>query len=360
MSKRKTITSYYDYPMRSFLRSKRAYVLLACSILCMVILCASVLIYYASSYEADVEMLRRESGTQHTQFYDLDPAVIPDYVNRDYISDYTTINIYASADNPDGFASFSQIFFTDYSEETADYFYLELTEGRLPEAFGEILVSEDAERCFSTLSLGEDLPVSILAFGRYNEVPFRVVGTFSSAAPASQYAFCSEETVAYLRGNDDYVISYTTDVYLTFKGFDRTAIKANMQKLIRDLEMVQTDKEGNKSEITYEVRNDMLSEVALIPPYYEGATMLVMFLFSILPAGIALVVFIYLDMQKNLRELATLTMIGATWKQIFRMQLLKYGAIFLAVFPFGIAGAAGLMSLVCALTENISDERIFL
>ncbi|MBO5959145.1 MAG: hypothetical protein J6Q65_03385, partial [Lentisphaeria bacterium] len=67
-----------------------------------------------------------------------------------------------------------------------------------------------------------------------------------------------------------------------------------------------------------------------------------------------------LDMQKNLRELATLTMIGATWIQIFRMQLLKYGAIFLAVFPFGIAGAAGLMSLVCALTKNISADRVFL
>lgn len=360
MSKRKTITSYYDYPLRSFLRSKRAYVLLACSILCMVILCASVLIYYASSYEADIEMLRRENGPQHTQFYDLDPAVVSDYVRGDYIRDYTTVNIYASADNPDEFASFSQIYFTDYSEETADYFYLKLEKGRLPEAFGEILVSAEAERYFSTLSLGEEKPVTILAFDRYNDVPFTVVGTFSSASAASQYVFCSEETVSYLRGNDDYVISYTTDVYLTFKGFDRTAIKANMEKLIRDLNMVQTDKEGNKSEITYDVRNDMLSEVALIPPYYEGATMLIMFLFSILPAGIALVVFIYLDMQKNLRELATLTMIGATWKQIFRMQLLKYGAIFLAVFPFGIAGAAGLMYLVCALTQNISDDRIFL
>ena len=89
MSKRKTITSYYDYPLRSFLRSKRAYVLLACSILCMVILCASVLIYYASSYEADIEMLRRENGPQHTQFYDLDPAVVSDYVRGDYIRDYT-------------------------------------------------------------------------------------------------------------------------------------------------------------------------------------------------------------------------------------------------------------------------------
>ena len=146
MDQRQTIKSYYHYPLRSFLRNKRAYVLLACSILCMVILCASVLIYYASSYEAEVEMLRRVNGPQHTQFYDLDPLLVPDYTEKTYIRDYTAIDIFASADNPDDLASFSQVYFTEYSEATADYFYLRLTEGRLPEAFGEILVSEDAER----------------------------------------------------------------------------------------------------------------------------------------------------------------------------------------------------------------------
>ena len=48
---------------------------------------------------------------------------------------------------------------------------------------------------------------------------------------------------------------------------------------------VNKDTDGNVTEINYDGRNDMLSEVALIPPYYEGATMLVMFLFSILPPG---------------------------------------------------------------------------
>jgi len=360
LAQQKTIKTYYHYPLRSFLRNKRAYVLLACSILCMVILCASVLIYYASSYEADVEMLRRENGPQHTQFYDLDPLDVPLYTERNYIRDYTAIDIYASADNPDEMATFAQVYFTEYSEDTADYFYLRLTRGRLPEAFGEILVSEEAERYFSTFALDEEQPVGIFVRGGYHEVSFRVVGTFTSAEPAKQYVFCGADTAEYLRGSDSYVISHTTDIYLTFKGVDRNGIKANMDQLIRDLGMVNTDKDGNVTDINYAGRNEMLSELALIPPYYEGSTMLIMFLFSILPAGIALAVFIYLDMQKNLRELATLTMIGATWKQIFRMQLLKYGAIFLAVFPFGIAGAAALMSLVCALTMNISAERVFL
>ena len=360
MAQYKTIKTYYHYPLRSFLRNKRAYVLLACSILCMVILCASVLIYYASGYEADVEMLRRENGPQHTQFYDLDPQTAELYTNRSYVRDYTAVNIYASSDNPDVLASFSQVFFTEYTEDIADYFYLRLTGGRLPEAFGEIIVSDEAERYFSTLTLDAEQSVGLFVQGGYHEVPFRVVGTFKSAEPAKQYVFCDTETAEYLRGSGTYGYSYTTDVYLTFKGSDRNAYKANMDRLIRDLGMVNTDKDGNTSEINYDGRNEMLSELALIPPYYEGSTMLLMFLFSILPAGIALAVFIYLDMQKNLRELATLTMIGATWKQIFRMQLLKYGAIFLAVFPFGIAGAAGLMSLVCALTKNISDDRVFL
>lgn len=360
MPRNKTIRSYYQYPVRSFLRNRRAYILLACSILCMVILCASVLIYYASSYEADVEMLRREVGPHHTQFYDLPPEDVRYYVGHDYIRDYTTVNIYASADNPDEMASFSQVYFTDYTDETAEYFHVKLTEGRLPEAFGEILVSEAAARYFETFTLDCEQHVAIYAQGGNHQVAFRVVGTFRSAAAAEQYVFCSSETSDYLRGNTDRGISYTTDVYLTFRGFDRTAIKANMDKLIRDLGLVEKDADGNVIEINYDGRNEMLTALALIPPYYEGGTMLLMFLFSILPAGIALAVFIYLDMQKNLRELATLTMIGATWKQIFRMQLLKYGAIFLAVFPFGIAGAAGLMSLVCALTENISEDRIFL
>ena len=360
MDQRQTIKSYYHYPLRSFLRNKRAYVLLACSILCMVILCASVLIYYASSYEAEVEMLRRVNGPQHTQFYDLDPLLVPDYTEKTYIRDYTAIDIFASADNPDDLASFSQVYFTEYSETTADYFYLRLTEGRLPEAFGEILVSEDAERYFSNLTLDKEQPVGIFVQGGYHEVSFRVVGTFTSAAPAVQYVFCNEETAAYLRGSENYGPTYTTDVYLTLKGVDRNGIKVSMDQLIKDLGLQGKDKDGNATDINYAGRNEMLSELALIPPYYEGSTMLVMFLFSILPAGIALAVFIYLDMQKNLRELATLTMIGATWKQIFRMQLLKYGAIFLAVFPFGIAGAAALMWLVCALTKNISTERVFL
>ncbi|MBR5871694.1 MAG: hypothetical protein IKZ09_11730 [Clostridia bacterium] len=360
MAQYKTIRSYYHYPLRSFLRNKRAYILLACSILCMVILCASVLIYYASRYEADVEMLRRENGPQHTQFYDLDPQLVPQYTKRSYIRDYTTVDLYASADNPDDMASFSQIYFTEYTEDAADYFYLRLTNGRLPEAFGEILVSDDAERYFSNLTLDAEQNVGIFVQGGFHQVPFRVVGTFQSAAPAMQYVFCSGETAEYLRGSGNYGYTYTTDVYLTFKGSSRSAIKANMDKLIRDVGLSETDENGNQTEIYYDGRNEMLSEVALIPPYYEGSTMLLMFLFSILPAGIALAVFIYLDMQKNLRELATLTMIGATWIQIFRMQLLKYGAIFLAVFPFGIAGAAGLMSLVCALTKNISDDRVFL
>lgn len=326
----------------------------------MVILCASVLIYYASGYEAEVEMLRRENGPQHTQFYDLDPTLVENYTDHDYIRDYTTVNIYASADNPDILASFAQVYFTEYTEDIADYFYLRLTAGRLPEAFGEILVSEDAERYFETLALDAEQQMMLYVQGGYHEIPFRVVGTFRSAEPAVQYVFCNEETADYLRGSSNLVLSYTTDVYLTFKGADRNGYKANMDRLIEDLGMVNTDEKGNTSEINYDGRNEMLSELALIPPYYEGSTMLVMFLFSILPAGIALAVFIYLDMQKNLRELATLTMIGATWIQIFRMQLLKYGAIFLAVFPFGIAGAAGLMSLVCALTKNISADRVFL
>ena len=356
----KTIKSYYHYPIRSFLRNKRAYVLLACSILCMVILCASVLIYYASSYEAEVETLRREVGPQHTEFYDLSPDAVPAYTDHDYIKDAQTIKLYASADNPDTFASFSQVYFTEYTKDAADYFYLKLTEGRLPEAFGEIIVSEDAERYFDCFALDEEQPVDIFVRGKYNSVTFKVVGVFSCASTASQYVFASEETALYLKSEDVYQQSYTTDVYLTFKGSNRTAIKANMQKLVDDLDMKAKDKEGNESAIGYEARNAMLSDLALIAPYYEGATMLLMFLFSILPAGVALAVFIYLDMQKNLRELATLTMIGASWKQIFRMQLLKYGAIFLAVFPFGIAGAAGLMYAVCRLTDAISPDKVFL
>ena len=74
---RKTIISYYQYPVRSFLRHKRAYLLLAASILCMVILSTSVLIFYASRYEAEVETLRRQRGPQHVQFYDVDPAAVP-------------------------------------------------------------------------------------------------------------------------------------------------------------------------------------------------------------------------------------------------------------------------------------------
>ncbi len=360
MAKKQTITSYYDYPVRSFLRNKRAYVLLACSILCMVILCASVLIYYASSYEAEVETLRRTDGPQHTQFYDLAPDTVPLYTKRPYIRHALTVPLYASADNPDEFVSFSQVYFTEYSEDAADYFYLDLVKGRKPEAFGEIIVSEDAERYFAPFVLDEEHALGVYARGNYSEVTFRVVGVFKAASAAEQYVFASPETASYLKSEDVYRQDYTVDVYLTFKGSNRTAIKQNMQKLITDLELTETDAEGNAIEIGYSDRNDMLSAVAMVRPYYEGETMLLMLLFSILPAGIALAVFIYLDMQKNLRELATLSMVGASWKQIFRMQLLKYGAIFLAVFPFGIAGAALLMWVVCRLTDRISPDRVFL
>ncbi len=360
MKNKQTITSYYDYPVRSFMRNKRAYVLLACSILCMVILCASVLIYYASSYEADVETLRREDGPHHTAFYDLLPEDVSLYTNRSYVRESMAVPLYASADNPDEYVSFSQVYFTEYSDAAADFFYLDLVKGRKPEAFGEIIVSEDAERYFAPFVLDEEHPLEVYARGKHNSVTFKVVGVFKSALAAEQYVFTAPETASYLKSEDVYRQNYTVDVYLTFKGSNRTAIKQNMQKLIGDLELTQKDKEGNVTEIGYADRNDMLTALAMIRPYYEGETMLLMLLFSILPAGIALAVFIYLDMQKNLRELATLSMIGASWKQIFKMQLLKYGAIFLAVFPFGIAGAAGLMYAVCRLTDMISPDRVFL
>ncbi|MBP3918452.1 MAG: hypothetical protein J6I50_04710 [Clostridia bacterium] len=360
MKNEKTVKSCYAYPLRSFQHHKSAYILLALSLLCMVILCTSVLIYYASSYEAEVETLRREVGPQHTQFYDVDPQMVSDYTKHAYIKDSLCVEVYAAAGNQDDLASFSEVYFTGYDGEIADYFSLKLEKGRLPENFGEIIVSEKALRYFSCFSLDEELPVEIMIRGHLVTVPFRVVGVFSCASSAEQYVFASPETALYLKNDDPYIQYYTVDIYLQFQGSDRTAYKASMQKLINALGMIHTESDGSTTDIFYEERNAMLSDIALLPPYYEGGTMLLMFLFSVLPAGIALAVFIYLDMQKNLGELATLTMIGATWKQIFRMQLYKYGAIFLGIFPIGVACAAGLLYLVCCLTDVISPDRVFL
>ncbi|MBO5670136.1 MAG: ABC transporter permease, partial [Clostridia bacterium] len=327
---------------------------------CMIVLCASVLIYYASRYEASVEMMRREDGPHHTVLMGVKGDLRSEYTNHSYVKDFAAVDICARAQNPNILASLETVSFTAYDEKIASFFYLNLVEGRLPEAFGEVIVSEQAARYFEGLQMGAEQEVEVQSNGHRQKVPFRVVGTFTAAAPASAYVFCTAETAAYLRGGNAPGSQYTSDVYLIFEGSGQSAIKRNMDAFIEDIGMVKYDAEGNEVEIEFEDRNKMLTEIAQIAPYYEGSTMLVMFLFSLLPAGIALAVFIYLDLQKNLKELATLSMIGATWKQIFRMQFVKYAVIFFTVFPFGIAGAAALMRLVCALTENISKDRVYL
>ncbi|MCQ2431427.1 MAG: ABC transporter permease [Clostridia bacterium] len=360
MTQTKTIGSYYHYPLRSLEKHKRAYLFLALSIFCMLILCASVLIFYASRYEADIETLRREYGPQHVAFYDLDPEETPQYTNRSYIKEHLTVPIYASADNPDEYSAFSQVFFTGYDPTLADFFGVRLTAGRLPENMGEIIVSERAARYYPCFTLDEEMLVSIYCRGSFTEVPFRVVGVFHAASSADEYVLTSGETADYLRGNGSRGYKYTEDVYLIFRGNTPTKIKIGMQNLIDDLGMMNKDEKGNAVEIDYNSRNEMLSPAALIRPFYEQETVWLMFLFSVLPAAIALTVFIYLDMQKNIGELASLSMIGATWKQIFRMQILKYGIIFLIVFPFGILAAAGLMGLVCLFANRISPDKVFL
>ena len=356
---RKTVTSYYQYPVRSFLRHKRAYLLLAASILCMVILSTSVLIFYASRYEAEVETLRRQLGPQHVQFYDVDPAAVPLYTERSYIRKSLALDLFAAVDNPDLWAAFETVYLTEFTEQVKDFFYLDLVSGDYPREFGDIIVSEDAVRYFSCFSPDVEQDVTIQVHNVQRTIPLRVTGVFKGAETAEPYAFCNAETAEYLRG-DGYAIDYTTDVFLVLDGKTPVAYKRGVQHLIDDLGLMSVGKDGEAEDIYYEERNEMLSEHALVKPYYEGNSMRLMFLFSILPAVIALVVFIYLDMQKNLGELASLSMIGATWKQIFRMQLLKYGAIFCCIFPFGVLGAAMLMGFVCALTNKISPDRVFL
>ncbi len=361
MFREKTIRSPYHYPMRSLYRNLSAYILLAASIMCMVVLCAGVLIYYASRYEAELETMRRTDGPHHTVFYDVDPLLTPSYTNRDYIKDAQVVDVYAAADNPDTNATLSQVYFTEYTEDAADYFYLRLTKGRLPAAFGEILVSEDTLRYFPGFALDETREVRIFVQGKHFSVPFTVVGVFSAASAANEYVFCGSETAAYLRGDDMMQESvYTQDIYLIFEGSQRVAYKRNIRKLIEDLALTNTDENGASVEYSYTERHDMLTSHALARPFYEQETVQLMFLFSILPAAIALTVFIYLDMQKNMGELATLSTIGATPRQMFKMQMLKYAIVFLVSFPPGVLAASLLMRGVCALTDTISPDRVFL
>ncbi len=359
-TQKQTISSYYHYSLRSLKQNRRTYLLLAASIFCMLVLCAGVLIYYASSYEAELETIRRENGAQHIVFEDIATEEVSRYIMHPTVRQSLVLPLYASAENPDPAMSFSQIFFAPYTEETAEFFYITLTAGRRPTAMGEIMISEDALRYFPFFTYDETQDVQMLVQGRHHTVPLHVVGVFQSATPATQYAFVNDETAEYLKGDGTFGYHYTNDVYLIFNGRWRTDFKQAAQTLITDFEITASGDDGESRALYYDERNDMLSELALVRPFYERESMQMMFLFSILPSAIALAVFLYLDMQKNMAELATLSMIGATWKQIFRMQMLKYGLIYLSVFPVGTAASVVLMKMVCALTNRISPDKIFL
>ena len=90
-----------------------------------------------------------------------------------------------------------------------------------------------------------------------------------------------------------------------------------------------TDEEGNELEYYDEEKQEIRSlylnrSVVELKKFYDKPSFLITVLMSILPAGVAMLVFVTLDIFKSMKELSTLSMIGTTPKQFFNLLLVKY------------------------------------
>ena len=348
--------SYLLYSYRSLRVNRKSYIVLFISIICMVMMSSNLIIYNSSYSNGENETLRRQYGDYYVKVNGLSLSRSNAVDMLSYVKSSVTIPYLTKVSNPNESSSVSEVKLAVYNGSDMSKLYFSLTEGSLPSG-NQLLINDTISRAFNIYT-GDTvtLKVSYMAYTD-EEIMFTVSGMFDGSDCLDQYMFISDEFATQLLEGNDASEYYLTDKYITFKSTFNGLVNRYTASLLTYLELVDSNSTASSA-----VREAYQNEAIVnMKQFYQKYSFLITIQLSIVPAAIAILVFITLDVFKNLKELSILSMLGTTPKQFLKMLFLKYFYIYIIAFPCGLAFSSALIGILCAVCDNMNyNEQIYL
>lgn len=356
--------SFLLYSYRSLKVNRRSYTVLFLSILCMVLMSSNLIIYNSSVSNAEDQAVKNEYGTYHARFTGMDMKTsesigLTGSVKRSVEFCYLTT---VKNPNPDSDIKEAKLGVLRGSVDDLGFTTLE---GEIP-SYGEIMISESLSRAFSVYT-GDEITFGEVGYvDRIEDLTFKVSGIYGGAKALQNYIITSEDTVDALINVGVTDLENGKRPERQFLLVDKFVVyKSNMRGMIdkytaetMDLLKIKADDEQSDRNSRAAYQN---TEYVSLKKFYQKPAFLITMLMSIIPAAVAMLVFITLDIHKSMKELSVLSMIGTTPKQFFRMLLLKYFYIYLIAFPAGLTLSAVLIKLLCVICDGMNyNENIML
>lgn len=355
--------SFLLYSFRSLRVNRRSYTVLFVSILCMVLMSSNLIIYNSSVSKAENSMVEEKYGTYHARFMGLDLGTATGIAMQDSVRRNAEILYITSVDNPNTKSEVKSAKLSVLRGSAKDLKF-RITEGREPGA-GEIVINERISRAFSIYT-GDTVTFRDVRYVTAKEdLTFTVSGIYSAAEAVDDYIFISENTLSEMlsvdlpegsepRAEREYLLA---DEFLVFKSGVKGMIDKYTQETMGILKIKTGDNVSDRDARSAYQNTNYVS----LDKFYQKSSFLVTMLMSIIPAAVAMLVFITLDIHKSMKELSVLSMIGTTPGQFFKMLLLKYFYIYLIAFPAGLALSAILIKLLCVVCDGMNyNDNIML
>lgn len=356
--------SYLLYSRKSLFVDKRSYIILFISIICMVVMSMNIIIYNSSVSNGENETVLRQHGNYHAYFKGIGKEESLFIDMYDHIGSTANVTTVCPVANPNKASEISYVTLASYTEEL-DCLYIECESGALPE-LGQIMISDDVSRAFS-LYVGDKTTVRVRYSGYVQDKEYTVSGIFSGAESSLGYMFISEDELQTILDMDSYSGTPSYDKYISFDTDNSAKIMRYTDEIIEYIREDAEDREDEEDEEYYEedkseIRSLYLNQsVVHLKKFYEKASFLITVVMSILPAGVAMLVFVTLDIFKSMKELSVLSMIGTTPKQFFKLLLAKYFLIYIIAFPVGVLLSSLSIRLLCLFCDGMNNnEKIYL
>ncbi len=355
--------SYLLYSRKSLFVNKRSYIILFISVICMVVMSMNIIIYNSSVSNGENETVLHKYGNYHAYFKGIekeDSLFIDMY---EHLGASANVKTVCPVANPNTASEISYATLAGYNN-SLDCLYIKCENGDFP-SIGQIMISDDVSRAFS-LYVGDTAEVRVRYSGYVIDKQYTVSGIFSGAESSLGYMFISEDELQSILDIDSYSGSPTIDKYIRFDTDNSAKIMRYTDDIIEYIRDDLKDEEGKELEYYDEEKQEIRSlylnrSVVELKKFYDKPSFLITVLMSILPAGVAMLVFVTLDIFKSMKELSTLSMIGTTPKQFFNLLLVKYFLIYIIAFPIGVVLSSLSIRLLCLVCDGMNNnEKIYL
>ncbi len=358
--------SFLVYSLKSLLVDKRAYMMLFISVVCMVVMSMNIIIYNSSVSRGENDTVIRQYGDYHAAFKQIDKETslyIDMYGHIGQIANVTTV---CKVANPNKASDISSATLAGYTDGLGSL-YINVESGSYPQD-GQIMISDEISRAFS-LYVGDKTGIRVRYSGYVQDKDYTVCGIFSSAQAARGYIFISQGELDSILSIDTYSGSPLYDKYVSYDTDFAPKIKRHTDEIIEYMRKNAQDEE-EKEDAQYEDEEESKEEirslylntaVVSLKKFYQKPSFLITMVMSVLPAAVAMLVFVTLDIFKSMKELSVLSMIGTTPKQFFKLLISKYFVIYLASFPVGVILSAVVIKILCVVCGRMNNnEKIYL